>query len=353
MKTLFISIATISTVILPISFRNNLTNYVSPSPDSIDYSTVSEAEVQTYYSSLEVGLKGDELLDSLQNILKEGQIKVDYNTGYIEGESSKAWYGYSLYERDYTLSPVTEEEITSCKFKTSDIWINVLYLDSPIYIESTFNGGNYKYYPNYPDLTGGPVYCPELKNAGLDREHILPKSFGFNSTKDSDGYKKLTAGCDAHNLHAGDRQGNQQGHNSYPFGEVVKVEEEITSSITGEIVGYLGEGKHGNTVFEPNDKDKGDIARSIFYMCARYHNYENLGNGDETPAITLGNNIDKGVTKDPIETKDNPVAYGELDDLLAWNIEDPVSAFEISRNDLIYHNIQGNRNPFVDYPNWA
>ena len=38
---------------------------------------------------------------------------------------------------------------------------------------------------------------------------------------------------------------------------------------------------------------------------------------------------------------------------MAWNIEDPVSAFEISRNDLIYHNIQGNRNPFVDYPNWA
>ena len=353
MKNLFISIAAISTVILPISFRNNLTNYVSPSPDSIDYSTVSEAEVQAYYSSLEEGLKGDELLDSLQNILKEGQIKVDYNTGYIEGESSKAWYGYSLYERDYTLSPVTEEETTSGKFKTSDIWINVLYLDSPIYIESTFNGGNYKYYPNYPDLTGGPVDCPELKNAGLDREHILPKSFGFNSTEDSDGYKKLTAGCDAHNLHAGDRQGNQQGHNSYPFGEVVKVEEEITSSITGEIVGYLGEGKHGNTVFEPNDKDKGDIARSIFYMCARYHNYEDLGNGDETPAITLGNNIDKGTTKDPIETKDNPVAYGELDDLLAWNIEDPVSAFEISRNDLIYHNIQGNRNPFVDYPNWA
>ena len=148
MKNLFISIATISTVILPIFFKNYPTNYVSPSPDSIDYSRVSEAEVQAYYSSLEEGLKGDELLDSLQNILKEGQIKVDYDTGYIEGESSKAWYGYSLYERDYTLSPVTEKEITSGKFKTSDIWINVLYLDSPIYIESSFNGGNYKYYPN-------------------------------------------------------------------------------------------------------------------------------------------------------------------------------------------------------------
>ena len=356
MASVWLILSTLSAIVVPYSFINATVNHVSPSPNNIDYTNSTESEINEYYSSLTEGQKGDELLDNLQNILKEGQIKVDYNTGYIEGESSKAWYGYSLYERNYDLSPLTEQEKNG-KFKTNDIWINVLYLNSPIYIESSFNDKNYKYYPNYPDLTGGPVTCLNASGAGLDREHILPKSFGFNMKDDREGYKDLTAGCDAHNLHAGDSQANQQGHNSYPYGNVVDKNsdetKEITSKITGEIVGYLGFGSHGTEVFEPIDKDKGDIARSIFYMCARYHNYEDLGNGDETPAITLGNGIDKGTTRDPIETKDNPVAYGELDDLLKWNIEDPVSKYEITRNDLIYKNVQGNRNPFVDYPDWA
>ena len=357
MKNLLLALTTFTTIILPISPKNNLVNKASPLSDTINYSSFTEEEAKSYYSSLEEGQKGDALLTSLQNILKEGQVKVNYNSGYTEGKNSTAWYGYSLYERNYDLSPLTDDEIASGKFKTSDIWINVLYLNSPIYIESTFNAkdATYKYYPNYPDLTGGPVECKKGTNAGFDREHILPKSFGFNSEDDSNGYKNLTAGCDAHNLHVGDRQGNQEGHNSYPYGEVSNTNEAeaITSAITGETVGYLGTNENGTEVFEPLDKDKGDIARSIFYMCARYHYYEDLGNGDETPAITLGNNISKGVTVDPIDTKDKPVAYGELDDLLKWNIEDPVSEFEIQRNDLIYFNVQGNRNPFIDYPYWA
>ena len=40
---------------------------------------------------------------------------------------------------------------------------------------------------------------------------------------------------------------------------------------------------------------------------------------------------------------------GYLDELLAWNLLDPVDQFEIDRMEVIYGE-QLNRNPFVDYP---
>lgn len=44
---------------------------------------------------------------------------------------------------------------------------------------------------------------------------------------------------------------------------------------------------------------------------------------------------------------------GDLETLLEWNELDPVDEFEIHRNNLIYNNYQLNRNPFIDYPQWA
>ena len=362
MKNLLITLSIIAASTLPILQRNvdvHSTNF-APDLNEINYSQTSQQEVENYYSSLEVGEKGDELLTDLQNILKVNQEKVNYNSGYTEGKNSSSWYGYYLYERNWELSPLEDSEKNG-DFKTSGIWINVLYVTSPIYIEEHINtkGTTYKYYSAYPDTNSEIIEGTFSGSAGLDREHIFPKSFGFNTKdedgKSNDGYQKLTAGCDAHNLHAGDRQGNQQGHNNLPFGNVVNKNnaEKIVSNLTGEISGYVGIGENGTEVFEPLDKDKGDIARSIFYMCARYHTYEDLGGGDETPALALGNGILATKTIEPSETKDSPAVYGELDDLLKWNILDPVSEYEIQRNDLIYHNIQGNRNPFVDYPDWA
>jgi len=39
--------------------------------------------------------------------------------------------------------------------------------------------------------------------------------------------------------------------------------------------------------------------------------------------------------------------------MLQWHLMDPVSQKEINRNDSIYKNIQHNRNPFVDHPEYA
>ena len=44
---------------------------------------------------------------------------------------------------------------------------------------------------------------------------------------------------------------------------------------------------------------------------------------------------------------------GLLSDLLAWNKKDPVDEYEVHRNNLLYKNYTNNRNPFIDFPNWA
>ena len=43
---------------------------------------------------------------------------------------------------------------------------------------------------------------------------------------------------------------------------------------------------------------------------------------------------------------------GRLSVLLQWHLADPVDAAELARNDVI-ESFQGNRNPFVDHPEWV
>ena len=52
-------------------------------------------------------------------------------------------------------------------------------------------------------------------------------------------------------------------------------------------------------------------------------------------------------------TSTESALFGKLDTLLDWNELDPVNDFEIRRNNLVYANYQGNRNPFVDHPEWV
>lgn len=83
-----------------------------------------------------------------------------------------------------------------------------------------------------------------------------------------------------------------------------------------------GEGKYElkGEAFFPGDEWKGDVARILMYMHLRY---------------------------------DEPFApMGGLDLFLEWNAEDPVSAIEIQRNNVI-EDAQGNRNPFIDNPHLA
>ena len=43
---------------------------------------------------------------------------------------------------------------------------------------------------------------------------------------------------------------------------------------------------------------------------------------------------------------------GLLSTILAWHAEDPVDDLERHRVDVVWQH-QGNRNPFIDHPEWA
>lgn len=89
--------------------------------------------------------------------------------------------------------------------------------------------------------------------------------------------------------------------------------------------------------FEPRDAVKGDVARMMFYMDVRY-----AGNDSITPDLVLVDQL----------TSSGEPRLGKLCTLLAWHQADPVDDFERRRNNRAYE-FQGNRNPFVDHPEWV
>lgn len=99
-------------------------------------------------------------------------------------------------------------------------------------------------------------------------------------------------------------------------------------------LGKLGSGPSGaGTVYEPDDRYKGDFARTFFYMVARYRD-KVLNSSDGSKMFTT--------------SPTNLTAYS-LSFLLDWHRNDPVSEKEIDRNQGVYGE-QKNRNPFIDYP---
>lgn len=105
---------------------------------------------------------------------------------------------------------------------------------------------------------------------------------------------------------------------NYPFGNVAKLWRDAGG---GSRLGFT---VAGDTVFEPRDVSKGNIARSIFYYLVRYGNLTNY--------YLQPYNMDAT--------------------LRAWNAADPPDKRERERCDTIAA-YQGKRNPFVDHPELA
>lgn len=154
---------------------------------------------------------------------------------------------------------------------------------------------------------------------GLNREHSVPQSwFGKRSPMKSDAF---------HVVPTDGYVNNRRG--SFPYGEVGRV----TYSSNGGFskVGDCVTAGYSGTVFEPNDEYKGDLARGYFYMATAYENQAGSWGG------VFGNGTYYCIQK------------WQMDLLLRWAKEDPVSQKEIDRNNAIY-GFQHNRNPFIDYP---
>jgi hypothetical protein len=90
-------------------------------------------------------------------------------------------------------------------------------------------------------------------------------------------------------------------------------------------------------IFEPPASKKGDIARALMYMDLRY-------DGNEP------NTLDLRLTDCPFQAE-RDMAY--LSQMLTWHQEDPPDDAERIRNFKTCANWQGNRNPFIDFPELA
>ncbi|MCC5806119.1 MAG: endonuclease [Opitutales bacterium] len=101
-------------------------------------------------------------------------------------------------------------------------------------------------------------------------------------------------------------------------------------------------------LYEPRDEDKGRVGRLMMYMDVRY---------DGSDVGTL--NLTLGTTRDNFSPDIR--RFGNLPALLEWNRMFPPDFRERRRNHLIYDGflvgnrliVQGNRNPFIDYPDLA
>jgi endonuclease I len=195
---------------------------------------------------------------------------------------------------------------------------------------------NNKVWDMYSDVPGGtPPYeysffsdqCGNYSGEGdcYNREHSFPKSWWGGSTS-ADQHQDL--------FHLYPTDGSVNGRRSnYPFGEVSNA---TWTSLNGSKVGPSGYSGYSGTVFEPIDEYKGDFARSYFYMAARYNNEIHNWNSDMLDGSSF-----------PVYTE------WAISMLIEWHEVDPVSDKEINRNNKIYDDYQGNRNPFIDNPEFV
>mmetsp|Transcript_50339 Transcript_50339/g.56254 ORF Transcript_50339/g.56254 Transcript_50339/m.56254 type:complete len:523 (-) Transcript_50339:522-2090(-) len=168
------------------------------------------------------------------------------------------------------------------------------------------------------DVPSEPKGTPSTWN----REHTWPKSLGVG--------KSGPDFTDVHHLFPADWSVNSARSNRYfdicndqsvcrPPSELLQGNEKNND---GDVALY------GGDVFQPPMGVRGDIARAMFYMDLRYPHLELT----DFPTIELKNQM----------------AY--LSTLLTWHEDDPPTNAERIRNNRVCSRWQGNRNPFVDYP---
>lgn len=161
----------------------------------------------------------------------------------------------------------------------------------------------------------------------MQREHSVPKSWW----KKNGDVEYTPAYSDMWNLYPSDGPANQAKLN-YPLG--VTKTQSFNNGVTKVGGAATGYGGGSANVFEPADEYKGDFARAYMYMATVYDDINWVVNymyrKEEYPTLV-------------------PWATNML---LQWCRQDPVDQKEIDRNNTV-EQYQGNRNPFVDFPELA
>ena len=175
------------------------------------------------------------------------------------------------------------------------------------------------FYTGFPYVFTPPFFFDVADQNYLSREHSYPYSWMGEASQDSANYSDLYLLYLVHQ-----NKGNAVRSN-YPMNNL----KTVTMNFYG---GKFGTDSSGGFAYEPRDFAKGALSRSNFYICATYNR---TGAPFTIPTANefLGMNQDQNVLK-------------------RWHKQFPPNGWEIARHEYIA-SVQKNRNPFVDYPDWA
>ena len=180
------------------------------------------------------------------------------------------------------------------------------------------------------------ISSASAEGLGWNREHGMPQSTFYGI------YPMYS---DMHYIIPADARINQLRSN-YPYARNNGAANDCNSPNTtpctatnGSKLGKSTTPGYTNTVYEPIDEFKGDVARYLLYYVVRYEGH--LGNNNYLLSTSpLDGNEERGFED----------WYINL--LKDWNALDPVSQRELDRNNAVYA-IQNVRNPFIDHPEWV
>lgn len=245
-----------------------------------------------YYNGTD-GLSGAALKTKLSAIISAGYVTKSYDNlynGYPSTDTDK--YSTAGYENDGTVLDMYSE--------------NPNGKDPFNYNHGQKRCGNYS--------VEGDCY---------NREHVVPQSIFSEASP---------MVSDMHHIRPTDGKVNGMRSN-YPFG---KVGNASYLSKNGTKVGGNTTPGYSGTVAEPINEFKGDVARMVLYFATRY---EDKLSGFKANQI--------------LSTSKFPgLQTWELNTLLLWHQQDPVSQFELDRNNATYI-YQNNRNPYIDNPEFV
>ncbi|MBE6958384.1 MAG: hypothetical protein E7447_04450 [Ruminococcaceae bacterium] len=265
--------------------------------------------------------------------VKTQAVSLTYNTGTrhdynaVLSDQALAYYtGNNTWDKLSQLEGGTED----CLDMSSDMFyaLNMLMTDT---MENSVSYSSLPDYWKYTDASDGSsgtiwFYLDSTDSGAMSREHVWPKSHASFHEKDG--------GCDLHHLRPSISNINSSRGNLI-MGNVQGTSGAKTYTYNGTDVLY-----RTSTLCEVNDNIKGDVARIFLYVWCRW---EEPNLFKDTPNPVIGAND---------SANDGGKVIESLDTLLQWCEIDPVDSWEMSRNDKV-QDVQGNRNVFIDYPEFA
>lgn len=239
----------------------------------------AQSEPPAAYYHAAIGKTGVQLKTALCQIIKTGHVQIPYTAG------------------------------------TTDTWDAVKSLDED-------PGDSSRVLLIYSGFTDLKINQDTGSSGSWNREHLWPQSYGLDELDEFS-----IAKTDIFNLRPIDKTVNSvRGNKFYD-----------TTTLPGSSHAGAPLSSYDGDSWEPRATDKGDIARTMFYMAVRYDGSDAL-----VPDLELSDSPDS-----------TQYRFGKLTTLLAWHHQFPVTPTERARNHRIYTDYQHNRNPFVDRPEFA